>query len=181
MEPIQHANSKNFAATIMKIQLRYGFCHTIVLNRDSKFYGVCHEALDLLHINYHVLSGDNHNPMMVDRVNGYLTKGLKIMTNKHDSVCVALEAILLLLYAWNTCPIPGTDISHSLVALAMNLPYQSITQPISIGNKHLPPSAWSHILEISSHASLHFARSPTYLSKNTVLTIVCVCPSCCLI
>jgi hypothetical protein len=51
MEPIVHANAKNFVSAIMKIQLRYGFCHTIVLNKDRKFNSVCHEALDLLHIN----------------------------------------------------------------------------------------------------------------------------------
>jgi hypothetical protein len=69
IEPIQHANSKNFASEIMKIQLRYGFCHTVVLDTDSKFFGVCHKALNLLHINCHVLSGVNHNPMIVKRVN----------------------------------------------------------------------------------------------------------------
>jgi len=55
--------------------------------------------------------------MIVERVNRYLTKGLKIMTNERDSVRLALEAILLLHDAWNSCPIPGTDISHSLVAV----------------------------------------------------------------
>ncbi len=39
------------------------------------------------------------------------------MCNERDSVCVALEAILLLLYAWNSCPVPGSDISCSLVAI----------------------------------------------------------------
>jgi hypothetical protein len=39
------------------------------------------------------------------------------MTNKWDTVRVALEALLLLLYAWNLCPVPGTDISRSLVAV----------------------------------------------------------------
>ena len=39
------------------------------------------------------------------------------MCNERDSVRVALEAILLLLYAWNSCPVPGTDISRSLVAV----------------------------------------------------------------
>ncbi len=129
MEPVQHANSKSFASAIMKIQLHYGFCHTIVLDKDSKFYGVCREALDLLNINCHILSGDNHNPMMVEHVNRYLTKGLKIMTNEH---CVALEAILLLLYAWNSCPIPGTDISWSLVAVGREFAF-----PINYStNKH---------------------------------------------
>jgi len=117
MEPIQHANSKNFASGIMKIQLRYGFCHTVVLDKDSKFVGVCRKALNLLQINCHVLSGDNHNPVIVECVNQYLTKCLKIMTNERDSVRIALEAILLLLYAWNSCPIPGTDISRSLIAV----------------------------------------------------------------
>jgi hypothetical protein len=28
-----------------------------------------------------------------------------------------LESLLLLLYAWNSCPVPGTDISRSLVAV----------------------------------------------------------------
>jgi hypothetical protein len=74
MEPILHANSKNFASAIMRIQLRYGFCHTIVLDKDRKFYSICREALDLLQINCHVLSGDHHNPMMVERINRYLTK-----------------------------------------------------------------------------------------------------------
>ena len=39
------------------------------------------------------------------------------MTNERGSVRVALEAILLLLYAWNSAPIPGTDLSRSLVAV----------------------------------------------------------------
>jgi hypothetical protein len=115
MEPIQHTDSKNVAYAIIKIQLRYRFCHTIVLDKDSKLFGVCSKALDLLQINHHILSGDNHNPMMVKRVNRYLTKELKIMTNERNSVRIALEAILLLLYAWNSCPIPRTNISRSLI------------------------------------------------------------------
>ena len=39
------------------------------------------------------------------------------MINEQESIRVALEAILLLIYAWNSCPIPGTDISRSLVAV----------------------------------------------------------------
>ena len=117
MEPITNASANTFASAIMKILLHYGFCHTAVLDKDAKFFGVCSEALDLLQIHRHVLSSSNHNSMLVDRVNRYLTKGLKIMCNERDSVRVALEAILLLLYAWNSCPVPGTVISRSLVAV----------------------------------------------------------------
>ena len=66
MEPVANANASTYASAIMKIILRYGFCHTVVLNKDSKFFGVCQEALDLMKINCHVLSGGNHNPMIVE-------------------------------------------------------------------------------------------------------------------
>ncbi len=89
----------------------------IVLDKDSKFFGVCREALDLLKINCHVLSSGNHNPMLVERINRYLNQGLRIMCNECDSNRVALEAILLLIYAWNSCLVPGTDISRSMVAV----------------------------------------------------------------
>jgi hypothetical protein len=39
MEPILHTNLTNFASGILKIQLQFGLCHTIVLNKDSNFGG----------------------------------------------------------------------------------------------------------------------------------------------
>jgi hypothetical protein len=39
------------------------------------------------------------------------------MCNEHDNVRIALKCLLLLLYAWNSCPVWGTDISRSLVAV----------------------------------------------------------------
>ena len=132
MESIQHANSTMFVSGIMKIQLNFGFCYTIVLDKDSKFFGEFKEAVDLLQINRHILSGGNHNPMLVERVNRYLNKGLKIMTNERDSLRVAMEAILLLLYAWNSTPIPRTDLSRSFVALGREFQF-----PIDFStNKH---------------------------------------------
>ncbi len=117
LEPVTGANATTFALAIMKIQLQYGFSHTIVLNKDSKFFGVCREALNLLKINCCILSGDNHNPMLVERICRYFNKGLTIMCNERDMVRVALDLLLLLLYAWNSYPIPGTDILQSLVAV----------------------------------------------------------------
>ena len=101
----------------MKIILKCGICATAVLDKDSKFFGVCRKALDLLQINCHVLSSANHNRMLVERVNRYLNKGLKITCSECNSVCIAEEAILLFLYAWNSFPVLGTDTSHSFVAV----------------------------------------------------------------
>ncbi len=91
---------------------------------------------------------------MVERVNQYLTKGLKIMTNERDSIRIALEAILLLLYAWNSCPIPGTDISQSLVAVGREFAF-----PINYStNKHWeltssPISVESYSKDLSTRLS----------------------------
>ncbi len=117
LELVGSANTTTFVSAIMKIQLCYRFCHTIVLDKDKKFYPVCCKALDLLKINSHVLSGDNHNPMLVECLCRYFNKGLTMMCNERDTVCIALKCLLLQLYAWNSCPAPGTDISRSLVAV----------------------------------------------------------------
>jgi hypothetical protein len=55
--------------------------------------------------------------MLVERVDCYINKGLKIMSNERESMQVALEAILLLIYAWNLCPVPRTNILRSLVTV----------------------------------------------------------------
>jgi hypothetical protein len=159
---------------LAKIQMRFGLCHTIVLDKDSKFFGEFKEAVDLLQINRHVLSGGNHNPMLVERVNRYLNKGLKIMTNERDSVRVAMEAILLLLYAWNSAPIPGTDLSWCFVALGREFQF-----PIDFSaNKHFEltsniphlPSRHTHVT--SPSASRPSTKLPVFWSRSSVPTIV---------
>jgi hypothetical protein len=155
MEPVANPSATTFVSAIMKIQLIYGFCHTSVLDKDSKFFGVCREALDLLQINCHVLSGGNHNPMLVERVNQYINKGLKIMTNECGSIRVAREAILLLIYAWNSCPIPGTDISRSLVAVGREFAF-----PInySAGKHWVLVSSPSTVTTYSKDLAMHLTE-----------------------
>jgi hypothetical protein len=68
MEPLTGASATTFASANLKIQPHHGFCHTIVLDKDSKFAGVCRKVLDLLKINRDVLSGNNHNPMLVEQL-----------------------------------------------------------------------------------------------------------------
>ncbi len=54
------------------------------------------------------------------------------MINVRRSVQIVLEAIHLLLYAWNSCPIPRMDISRSLIAIGYKF-----TFPIDYStNKH---------------------------------------------
>ncbi len=55
MDPISNSSLKSFASTLMHIILHYGFYHTVVLNKDTKFMGVFKESFDLLNSNYHIL------------------------------------------------------------------------------------------------------------------------------
>ena len=76
------------------------------------------------------------------------------MCNKRDSVRVALEAILLLLYAWNSCPVPGTDISRSLVAVgrefAFPIDYSSGKHSESTSS---PTTVVSYLKELATRLS----------------------------
>ena len=93
--------------------------------------------------------------MIAKRINRYLTKGLKIMCNERDSVRVALKAILLLLYAWNSCPVPGTNISCSLVPVGCEFAF-----PInSSSGKH-----WELTSSTLSTVVLHSKELTTRLS-----------------
>ncbi len=59
-------------------------------------------------------------------------KGLKVMINERGSIWVAMEAILLLLYTWNSIPTPGTDFSHCFFTLGWEFQF-----PINFSsNKH---------------------------------------------
>jgi hypothetical protein len=65
LEPISNANATTFASAIMKIMFRFGFAHTVVVNKDSKCFGVFRKSLYLLKIHCHLLSGNNHDGMLV--------------------------------------------------------------------------------------------------------------------
>ena len=137
-------------------------CHTIVLDKDKKFYGVCCKALDLLKINCHVLLGDNHNPMLVECLCQYFNKGLTIMGNERDTVRVALERLLFILYDWNSCPVLGTYISHSFVAVGRKFAF-----PIDFSSgKHWQLRSSPATVE---RASALVARLLTYWSQKHVI------------
>ena len=85
----------------------------LVLDKDSKFYATFRETAELLCIKTHTLSRDNHNPMIVERLNRYFNKALKIFDHEHDQdPRVAHEGLLMSMYAWNCGPADGTDISR---------------------------------------------------------------------
>ncbi len=184
MEPVKCATSSTFTLALLKIQLLFGPCNTFVLNNKREIYGVFKEACDLLQLTLTLshLSDNYHNPMMVKWINCYLNKGLKIMYDKRGTIRIAMEAIILLLYVWNSGPIPGTDLSHCFVALGRefqfpnNFPtnkhWEVISSPASILSyscnlaTHL--SAWCKISRILMEEQ-HLSSSANQVQKFTLL------------
>ncbi|KAL3785603.1 hypothetical protein HJC23_004751 [Cyclotella cryptica] len=116
LEGITEPNSTTFAAAIMRFQLRHGFFHTMVLDKDSKFYATFRDTARLLKLNTHTLSRANHDPMLVKCIGRYLNKLLKIFNSEHSSnPRVAHEGLHMAMYAWNCAPVAGTDISRCLM------------------------------------------------------------------
>eukprot|EP00956_Cyclotella_meneghiniana_P037471 scaffold139294_cov71-Cyclotella_meneghiniana.AAC.1 len=116
LEGVTMENAETFAAALMKIMLRYGFCHTVVVDKDSKFYSVFRQTADLLKLHVHTLSRDNHNPMLVERLARYFNKTSKIFNTEHGrDPRVGHEGLLMAQYAWNCANVPGTDISRCLM------------------------------------------------------------------
>ena len=69
----------------------------------------------LLDLNIHTMSGRNHDPVLIKRVNNYLNKRLKIFTQEQGTSAVNQDAILLLIYAWNSCAVSLANISRAMV------------------------------------------------------------------
>ena len=103
--------------------LRFGLEHTIVLDKDSKFYAVFAQSCLLLDLNVHTVSSENHDAIIVERVSRYLNKGLKIFTQNRGTPSVSREAIWLIIYAWNSCPVPLTDTTQSMTAYWRYFPF----------------------------------------------------------
>ncbi len=154
LEPLSGANATTFASAIMKIQLRYGFCHTSIFGQGQKILRCLLRGFRSTQSQLPCPLRGQSQPHACWCFCRYFNKGLTIMCNKCDTVQVALECLLLLLYAWNSCPVPGTDISRSLVAVGCKFAF-----PIDYSSgKHWqltssPATVESYSKELATHRS----------------------------
>ena len=114
-EPVPESNSTTYAQTLSMIMLRFGLAHTILIDKNSKFYAVFAQSCLLLFLNVQTVISENHDAIIVERVNRYLNKCLKIFNHGRGTPAVSREAISLLIYAWNSCLVPLTDITRSMI------------------------------------------------------------------
>ena len=131
VETLLGMNSTIFSKVMMKILLQHGFCHTVVVDADSKFKAAFKATMEMLQLNVHWASGNNHDSILVERFNLFLNKGLKILCTERSTTRSFVEAAQLLTYAWNSAPMAETDISRSFVAVGreFSFPIDFLDQP----------------------------------------------------
>jgi hypothetical protein len=98
------------------VRVGYNENHTSVLIQPDTCFGVCWEALNLLH----VLSRGNHNPMIVERLNRFLNEGLGIMT-KTSAIPIRSH---LRQYFCSFMPGIPAQCSQSMVAIGQEFAFQ---------------------------------------------------------
>ena len=114
-KPVTNQSAMVYAKALLMIVLRFGLTHTIVLYAEKKFYNAFRQMCELLRLNVHTISGEIHDPMLVERVNSCFNKGSKIFTQEQETPAISREAVLLLIYAWNRCSVPLTVVSCAMV------------------------------------------------------------------
>jgi hypothetical protein len=117
IEPIKDMNSSSFAKAVYTILLRYGLAQCVITNPDYKFKGNFKEAFATLKVNHHLSARGNHNAILVERFNRYLNAGLQVFNNDRETNRVFVGGTHMLTYAWNSCPVLGTDLSRSLLTV----------------------------------------------------------------
>ncbi len=166
MEPILHANAQNFVSAIMKVQLRYGFCHTIVLEKDSKFNGVA-----VKHLTFYISIATSS--LATTTTWWWLSVSTNTLQKGSKSWPPSAAWSMLhtkLSYFSCVCGIhalfQATTYFAASLQLVMNSGFQLITQQINTGNSPLPQIAWNLIHGILLHASPPFVKLPTFKYRS---------------
>ena len=68
-EPVPDSHLTTYSQALSMIMLGFRLEHTIVLDKDSKFYAVFAQSFLILDLNVHTVSSENHDAIIVERVN----------------------------------------------------------------------------------------------------------------
>ena len=113
---------------------------------------------DTLNLNYDVLAERNHKGLTVENFHRFLNKSFIITAEDRGTNDIFVPAGIAAGYDWNSAPIDGTDILHSIPAIGRELHF-----PININLSALPKFA-HNIGQIAldclklTNSSRHFFR-----------------------
>ena len=116
----------------MNIIFQHGFCHTLVIDADNKFWGIFKQTMSMLKFNVHWASSNNHDSILVKGFNLFFNKGLIMILCAECSTTHMFDKVSqLLTYEWNFVYMAETDIFRSLVAVGreLSLPIYLVDQP----------------------------------------------------
>jgi hypothetical protein len=171
IEPIKEMNSSSFARSVYVILLQYGISHTVITDPDSKFKGQFKEAFAILKIHHPLSARGHHDAILAERFNRFLNAVLRVFNNDRESNRMFVGGAQTLTYAWNSCPVRGTDLSRSLLTVGREFHFpidfetnRQVSYDITNGEKKLfadnltdllLKSREVYLLLISEHRAAH--------------------------
>jgi hypothetical protein len=109
------------------VLLEIGFCVVVAIDEGSTFKGAFRDMCHHLKIRYHTIARANHKALAAERFHRFLNKSVTIATNDRQQAIssVVIPACHLAAYAWNSAPIDGTGVIHSVcvVGREFKLPF----------------------------------------------------------
>jgi hypothetical protein len=96
--------------------IKVGFCIVVIIDKGSTFKGEFQEMCRILKIRWHVIARANHQGLVIKRFNHFLNKSITTATpnRRHANKAVIIPATHLSAYAWNSAPIDGKGVIHSV-------------------------------------------------------------------
>jgi hypothetical protein len=122
---------------VQEVLLKVGFCGLVVIDDGSTFKGLFCGVCQLLNIKHHVAARGNHKAVGVEKFHRFLNKAVAIAANDRGTVAVFVKSAHTAAYAWNSSPIGGTNIIHS-VLLSTALSDSPSTSALP-HHRYLPP------------------------------------------
>jgi hypothetical protein len=99
------------------VLMKVGLCGLVVVDAGSSFVAEFRGLCTILGLRFHPAARGNHQAVSVERFFRYLNKAVAIATNDRGTLACVLPSISVATYAWNACPIDGTDIPRSVPAI----------------------------------------------------------------
>ena len=116
------------------VLLKVGLCGMVVVDAGSTFAGVFQDMCSILGIRYHQAARGNHKAVSVERFFRYLNKAVTIATNDRN-LRATMPSVSIAIYAWNACPIDGTEIVRSVPAIGREFKFPIDYQLLDADNE----------------------------------------------
>ena len=123
-------NDTEFSRAIYIFQMCYEFSYLVITDTDSNSKRWFSRSVELIKIKHHVYDKGNHNKITVESSKFSLNSSVMVFNNERKSNGFFLEGEIIIVWAWNSTSVAGTDIRRLLLVFGkeFHLPIDFISR-----------------------------------------------------